>query len=99
MCRSHFSVHVLLSVRVQYGLVAHGKGRDSEFSAGPRTLFWTCHSFLRVRFSRMRSEGLLFSFLGAWGLRTVCGLFSFRLALIDFAVYEHSQKRPCFVTC
>ena len=33
-------------------------------------------------FSRMRSEGFLFSFLGVWGWWTVCGSFSCRGALI-----------------
>jgi hypothetical protein len=36
----------------------------------------------RKTFSRMRTEGFLFSFLGVWGWCTVCGSFSFCGSLI-----------------
>ena len=50
---------------------------DDEDNYGRYSLVFTS-----VCFSRMRSEGFLFSFLGVWGWWTVCGSFSCRGALI-----------------
>ena len=51
-------------------------------------------SYSYMFFSRMRSEGFLFSFLGVWGWWTVCGSFSrFNSLIASSPCLWESEKR------